>query len=53
MFSNGVAERSIGNCRWELLDHVIVVNERHLKRLINVYIRYYNVAPYCPTSLCA
>jgi putative transposase len=23
-----------------LLDHVIVVNERHLKRLMNEYIRY-------------
>jgi hypothetical protein len=26
----------------ELLDHVIVVNERHLNRLINEYVRYYH-----------
>jgi hypothetical protein len=26
----------------DLLDHVIVLNERHLKRLMNEYIRYYH-----------
>jgi hypothetical protein len=36
------AERWIGSCRGELLDHVIVVNERHLKRLISVYLHYYH-----------
>ena len=41
-WQNGVAERWVGNCRWDLLDHVIVVNERHLKRLINEYVRYYH-----------
>jgi hypothetical protein len=25
-----------------LLDHVIVLNERHLKRLMNEYVRYYH-----------
>jgi hypothetical protein len=24
------------------MDHVIVVNERHLKRLMNEYVRYYH-----------
>ncbi|MGA2654247.1 MAG: integrase core domain-containing protein [Terracidiphilus sp.] len=38
---NGVAERWVGSCRRDLLDHVIVVNERHLKRLMSEYIRYY------------
>jgi transposase InsO family protein len=39
---NGVAERFVGSCRRDLLDHVIVLNERHLKRLMNDYIRYYH-----------
>jgi hypothetical protein len=26
----------------DLLDHVIVLNERHLKRLMNEYVRYYH-----------
>jgi putative transposase len=41
-WQNGVAERWVGNCRRDLLDHVIVVNDRHLKRLMNEYIRYYH-----------
>jgi transposase InsO family protein len=40
-WQNGVAERWVGNCRRDLLDHVIVVNERHLKRLLNEYVSYY------------
>ena len=41
-WQNGVAERWIGNCRRDLLDHVIVLNEGHLKRLMTDYIRYYH-----------
>ena len=41
-WQNGVAERWVGNCRRDLLDHVIAVNERHLKRLMNEYIEYYH-----------
>ncbi|MES2222519.1 MAG: integrase core domain-containing protein [Acidobacteriota bacterium] len=41
-WQNGVAERFVGNCRRDLLDHVIVLNERHLKRLMSEYIRYYH-----------
>jgi putative transposase len=41
-WQNGVAERWIGNCRRDLLDHVIVLNERHVKHLTNEYIRYYH-----------
>jgi transposase InsO family protein len=40
-WQNGVAERWVGNCRRDLLDHVTVLNERHLKRLMNEYVRYY------------
>jgi transposase InsO family protein len=39
---NGVAERFVGNCRRDMLDHVIVLNERHLKRLMTEYVRYYH-----------
>ena len=41
-WQNGVADRWVGNCRHDLLDHVIVLNERHLKRLVNEYVRYYH-----------
>ena len=41
-WQNGVAERWVGACRRDLLDHVIVLNERHLKRLMNEYICYYH-----------
>jgi hypothetical protein len=39
---NGIAERWVGSCRRELLDHVIVLNENHLRRLVRDYIRYYH-----------
>ena len=41
-WQNGVAERWIGTCRQDLLDHLVVVNERHLKRLMIEYLRYYH-----------
>jgi putative transposase len=41
-WQNGVAERWVGTCRRDLLHHVIVVNERHFKRLMNEYVRYYH-----------
>jgi putative transposase len=41
-WQNGVAERWIESCRHDLLDHVIAVNEDHLKRLLSEYVRYYH-----------
>ena len=41
-WQNGVAERFVGSCRRDLLNHVIVLNERHLKRLMAEYVRYYH-----------
>ncbi len=32
----------MGNCRRDLLDHVIVLNERHLKLLLTEYMSYYH-----------
>jgi putative transposase len=40
-WQNGVAERWVGACRRDLLDRVIILNERHLKRLLSEYVRYY------------
>ena len=51
-WQNGVAERWVGSCRRDLLDYIIAVDERHLKRLLSEYIRYYKCVSYCPTSLC-
>ena len=41
-WQNGVAERWVGSCRRELLDHVIVVSEGHLRTLVREYLRYYH-----------
>jgi putative transposase len=41
-WQNGVAERWVGSCRRELLDHVIPLDEQHLQRLIADFIRYYH-----------
>ncbi len=41
-WQNGVAEQWVESCRRDLLDHFIAVNERHLKRLLSEYIRYYH-----------
>jgi len=41
-WQNGVAERWVESSRRDLLDHIIAVNERHLKRLLSDYIRYYH-----------
>jgi putative transposase len=41
-WQNGTAERWIGSCRRELLDHIIALNERHLVRLLREYVSYYH-----------
>lgn len=41
-WQNGVAERWVGSCRRELLDHVIAINESHLRRLLASYLDYYH-----------
>jgi putative transposase len=41
-WQNGVAERWVESCRRDLLDHIIAGNQRHLKRLLTDYIRYYH-----------
>src|ERR1035437_4653917 len=41
-WQNGVAERWVGNCRRDLLDHVIVLKKRPLKTVESEYVRYYH-----------
>jgi len=32
----------VGSCRREILDHVIALNEQHLRRLIHDYVNYHH-----------
>jgi transposase InsO family protein len=41
-WQNGVAERWIGSVRRELLDHVVVMNEHHVQRLLSEYVAFYH-----------
>jgi transposase InsO family protein len=41
-WQNPYAERLIGSIRRECLDHVIIFNERHLRRVLSSYFRYHH-----------
>jgi transposase InsO family protein len=41
-WQNGYAERLIGSIRRECLDHVIVLSEAHLRKILQAYADYYN-----------
>jgi transposase InsO family protein len=41
-WQNAYAERVIGSIRRECLDHVVVIGERHLTRILSEYVEYYN-----------
>jgi transposase InsO family protein len=41
-WQNGFAERLIGSIRRECLDHLVVLSETHLRRILQAYARYYN-----------
>ena len=41
-WQNGIAERLIGSIRRECLDHLVVLSEAHLRRILQAYARYYN-----------
>ena len=40
--ANAVAERVIGTLRRECLDHLIVLNEQHLRAILREFVAYYN-----------
>lgn len=41
-WQNGVAERWILSARVDLINHIIVLSEEHLRQLLKKYINYYN-----------
>jgi putative transposase len=41
-WQNAYVERLIGSIRRECLDHAVVVNERHLRRVLFWYVDYYS-----------
>jgi len=47
-WQNSVAAPWVGSVRRDLLDQVIPLKERHLRRLLREYVSYYNYASYCP-----
>ena len=41
-WQNGYVERVIGSIKGECLDHLIVLNETHLRNILKKYFSYYN-----------
>jgi putative transposase len=41
-WQNAYAERVIGSIRRECLDHMIILNEKHLRKVLAEYVDYYN-----------
>jgi transposase InsO family protein len=48
-WQNGFAERLIGSIRRECVDHIIVLGEMHLRRVLKSYADYYNRASEHPS----
>ncbi len=42
--ANAFCERFLGSVRRECLDHILILNEKHLHRVVKEYVRYYNEA---------
>jgi transposase InsO family protein len=41
-WQNAYVERVIGSIRRECLDHIVIFNERHLRRVMSSYLDYYH-----------
>ena len=42
--ANAICERMIGTLRRELLDRLLIINERHLRQVLSEYLRHYNTS---------
>jgi transposase InsO family protein len=42
--ANAICERMIGTLRRELLDRLLIINERHLRQVLTEYLHHYNTA---------
>ncbi|MEV0705370.1 integrase core domain-containing protein [Saccharopolyspora sp. NPDC050389] len=42
--ANAICERMIGTLRRELLDMLLIVNQRHLRHILTLYARHFNAA---------
>jgi putative transposase len=42
--ANAVCERFLGSVRRECLDHVLIINERQIDRIVKEYVDYFNTA---------
>jgi transposase InsO family protein len=49
-WQNPYCERVIGTLRRDCLDHVIVVGEQHLRRILRKYLEYYQQLPNPPRA---
>lgn len=41
---NATCERFLGSVRRECLDHLLVLGEAHLRRVLHAYVAYFNLA---------
>jgi transposase InsO family protein len=44
-WQNAYVQRVIGSIRRECLDHIVILNERHLSRVLSSYVDYYHADP--------
>jgi len=42
--ANAICERFMGSQKRDCLDHLLIINQSHLKRVVKEYVRYYNDA---------
>jgi putative transposase len=42
--ANAICERFLGSVRRECLDHLLILHEKQLQRVLNAYVRYFNRA---------